>query len=135
MHLALNFNDLAYFDLFFYHAEDDATPIPIAQMMDDATRFRMLVHMTDKTGAQCKLAIGRWIGLFRRMKELRSDLEPGVVMDEVQVWLEGKGTKYDTLLGGTSGRHTEASVIESANKTGRQLFHRVASAAKEAGWR
>ena len=53
--------------------------------------------------------------------------------DEFQLWLEAKQIKFEPLVGGPSGQHTDASVVESGNRIVRELLHRLMTAAKDLG--
>jgi hypothetical protein len=126
-------NDLVFMDLLFYHRIGKKETTIFGQLVDDATRLRLIIPIPSKAMESMKTLVLRWISARNRMRKLCGDRERGIVDEVLQVWLELKNIEFIPAAGGPEDRHTQASVIESFQRTARKVMHKLDQAAHDAG--
>ena len=85
--LSLDINKKVFADVIFYTMQD-GTEILVLHMMDDATRWKMLHLLPNRTFAAFQEGIGEWCRIFGPPEVFCSDQETGLQTEEMAVWLE-----------------------------------------------
>ena len=91
--ISLDMNKKVYPDVIFYTMQDD-TEILILHMMDDATRWKMLSVLPDKTFRSFQEAFGKWFEFFGAPEVICAVQETGIRSEEMAVWLESLYSYY-----------------------------------------
>ena len=105
-------------------------------MMDEASRWKMLELLADRSFVSFRNALQQWFRIFDPPRKLVIDQESAMSSEDMNVWLEEKECKLEflpTAAGGSTASHTAAGSIESNNRTIRNALHKCETATIEEG--